>query len=498
MGKIIRGIFALFLCINTWATVYAQSIKIPLRSTYITLEPYKLQDISSLWVSRQINCQLIRKHGREPTLEAASSLKYVSPLILNIKLKKGVLFSDGTQLTAQDVVATFEYLRNKGTEFRNIFDWIESITANKKLEVVIKLKKQTPNFITALSAPHYAIFKKSFIEKANLNPTLWKKPIGCGGYKIDENNQEHVVLIPNGKGLQIIFTFEPNNQVTAKEAQKYNLIPMHIVGNPKEITHFHTVQVFDPYQFYFAFNTRLSIWQNKENRCAVFSRINSDTIIKQYDNKAKVADNLVPSGILGYSSNRNYLSGIMNKYAMRSIPKKKDFCVSLMTISISKNYQAEYLHMVRQIYPNATLKIIGGCSNMNQVIEQQECDGSFFAFKSNYLDAYEYMQALSTTKGISPTGYYDPQLVASIKDSQIKLTAEQKAKSYRKIIKHIESLCLMYPLFTIPYDIVFVKNDISTPGLGQEPINEYYLGHVSYKQTSKVNHSHQHLSQVVH
>lgn len=486
MKKIIQKIGIFILCINVLIVSYAgEIIKIPLRSTYVTLEPYKLQDISSLWVSRQINCQLVRMHGRVPVLEAARSMRYASPLILKIKLKQDILFSNGSQLTAQDVIATFDYLRNKEAEFRNIFDWTQSIKAIGKFDIIIKLKKQTPDFITALSAPHYAIFEKNFIEKAIMNPVLWKNPIGCGGYQVYENNKDNVVLIPNKKGPSIIFSFEPKKQISMKEVKKYDLIlAMQIVGNPKKVEDFHTTQVFDPYQFYFDFNTRLPIWQNKKNRCSVFSKLNAEKILKEYGNKAKISDNLIPSGILGYSSNKNYLSDIIKEYVNIPAPEKADFCISLVATSVEKNYRTEYLNMVKKIYPNAKLKIIKSCSNMNQVIEQQKCDGVLLAVKSNYLDAYEYLQELSTPKGINPTGYYDPDLVAAINDSQMKLTVEKKAKEYRKIINQIDSLCLMYPLFTISYDIVFVNNDIITPGLGQDPINEYYLGNISYKKES--------------
>ena len=208
MKKTVQRISLFIVCINAFVVSYAEKIiRIPLHATYVTLEPYKLQDIASLFVSRQINCQLVRMHGRVPVLEAASSLKYISPLVLNIELKKDVLFSDGTPVTAEDVVATFDYLRRKGTEFRNIYDWIKSIKAHGKLEIIIELKKQTPDFITALSAPHYAIFKKEFLEQADKNTTLWKKPMGCGGYKVYKNNKNNVVLIPNAKGLPITFTF---------------------------------------------------------------------------------------------------------------------------------------------------------------------------------------------------------------------------------------------------------------------------------------------------
>lgn len=475
-----------FLCVNAWAFSDAkQAIRIPLRSTYITLEPYKLQDISSMWVSRQINCQLIRKHERTPILEAASSIKYVSPLVLDIKLKKDLAFSDGSPVTSDDVVATFSYLRHKGTEFRNIFDWIQSIKARNGSELVITLKKHVPDLISALSAPHYAIFKRNFLEQVEKNPELWKKPIGCGGYRVQENNSESILLMPNTKGLPIIFTFEPDNQISEKEAKKYALIPTHIVGNPKKIKGFHVIQVFDPYQVYFAFNTRLAMWQSKKNRCSVFARMDPHQIMEQYGNNRKAADNLIPSGVLGYSPNDHYLLDIKKEYANTPIPKKSKFCASIITIAIPKSYHDDYLSMMRKIYPNTQLKIIDGCSKMNEIIDEQHCDGTFLTYKSNYLDGYEYMQALSTKNGMTPTGYKDPKLASLIKNSQKKLLPEQKVKEYHKIIKYIDDLCLMYPLFTIPYDIVFVKNNISAPGLGEGIINEYYLGNVYYKTFHK-------------
>ena len=292
--------------------------------------------------------------------------------------------------------------------------------------------------------------------------------------------------MPNSKGLPILFTFVPKNQMSIKDAKNYDLIVMQIKGNLKELKQYHTVQVFDPYQFYFSFNTRLTTWKNKKNRCAVFAKMDPSKILKQYGNNGKSADNLVPSGILGYSHNDHYLSDIKQEYANITIPKKYDFCVSVVSTSIEKNYRSEYIQMFKKLYPNAKLKIIRSCSNMNQVIEKQQCDGTLSAEKSNYLDAYEYLQVLSSLNGINPTGYYEPSLAQSITNSQMLLTTEEKAKAYKKIIQHVDDLCLMYPLFTLSYDTIFVKDDFVTPGLGQEPLNEYYLGDISFKPMSDV------------
>ena len=481
MGKITKHI-AFFIFLVAYSTCNAVSyLRIPLHASIVTLDTSKLQDISSLWISRQIDCQLVRMTNELPRFEAAKSLRYITPLELSIELKPNMKFSDGSELTARDVIATFSYLRSKGTEFRNMFDWIDSISSTGKYHIAIKLKKPIREFVTVLAAPHYAIFKEEFILKAKNNPALWNFPIGCGGYRISKSNKEYIELSPVSKGIPIRFTFVPDNQIMTNDINKFDMISMEVVGNGNSFSDFQTIKVFDPYQYYLALNTRINPWKDRKARCAFFAKLNPSIAMTAYGNEAKKADNLIPSGVLGYKNDNCYLNNIKQQFNVTPLPKKKNICVSFISTSIEQNYRHVYLQMIQKLYPTATAKVIDECSDLNRKIQMQGCDGIFYAAKSNYLDAYEYIQELSTQNGVNPTGYFNNQLALLIKNSQIIDDPLQRAKAYQSIIKQIDSLCILYPLFTMSYDKIYIRTHLSAPGLGQGPINDYYLGYISYK-----------------
>jgi len=55
-------------------------LSIPLHRSLISLDPGGVQDASSLFISRQVNCQLVRSQGSNFILDAAESIKYITPL----------------------------------------------------------------------------------------------------------------------------------------------------------------------------------------------------------------------------------------------------------------------------------------------------------------------------------------------------------------------------------------------------------------------------------
>ena len=119
---LIGTVFYLFFASAAFAEV--DSLKIPLQTARVSLDPSHIQDTSSLFVSRQINCQLVRTKGSVHILEAASSINYISPLDIMIKINQSAKFYDGTQVTAGDVVASFEHIKRTRDVLRNMFLWV--------------------------------------------------------------------------------------------------------------------------------------------------------------------------------------------------------------------------------------------------------------------------------------------------------------------------------------------------------------------------------------
>ena len=460
-----------------------ESLRIPLHARLISLDPTKVQDSSSLWVARQINCQLVRMSGGVVTTEAAESIRYISPLIIDIKLKHYQYFSNGQELTAEDVYATLNYLNKNRLTLRNIFNWVRKIKVANQYELLIYLKKPTPNFLTVFSSPNYSIFERHFLDAVQSNPALWDNPVSCGNYKIIKNSSSILKILPIREGLPIDFYLIPDSQLSANKVKNYDIITLKVTNNsPSNLANYNNIKAFNPYQYYFAFNTNVYPWNKKDARCSFFSQLDPKIPMKSYDTEVRVANDFIPSGTLGYEDNNKQFHDLIHKYKGQPLPHKSTFRVAFVESAIEKDNREYYLNMVKELYPNATKETVSSYTLLPTAALKKKFDGSFFALKSNYLDAYEFLVTLAE-KNANVTGYNNEALRQQIENSQNISNPELKSKEYRKIIKKINEECLMYPLFTMPYDTVYVRKGIITPDIGKVSINEYYLGKVRFSNS---------------
>jgi len=252
MEALLKYTLGVMLCFFFYINANAfpeKQLNIPLHSGTISLNPSDVQDISSLWVSRQINCQLFRMRSSRIVPEAASSVKYINPTKILIHLNPKATFNDGSPVTASDVVASFMFIKKSRLVFRGIFSWVKKVKAINAETVVIQLFKPYSEFLTILATPNYAIFKKTFIDAAKKNPLLWKYPVTCGNYKLVANTKSWVDLEPRGKGLPIRFYLLRTNEITKKELSQYDISDLAITNDHSgNIKNFRIVKVFDPYQ----------------------------------------------------------------------------------------------------------------------------------------------------------------------------------------------------------------------------------------------------------
>jgi len=255
---------------------------------------------------------------------------------------------------------------------------------------------------------------------------------------------------------------------------------MQVIGKSSTLSNFNLINIFDPFQYYFVFNTRIPLWNNKNARCIFFSRLKPEPLINIYGDRAKSADDFLPSGTLGYVKSENYMGKIIAKFKGTPLPHKKSVCVFFVATSIEKNYRPAYVEMIKKIYPQTTTVLINNYTDLNKEIRKKKCDGTFYAAKSNYLEAYEYLVTFAE-KGPSATGFHDIYLEKEIQKSQEIDQPDLRAKAYHHIIDYIKNQCLMYPLFTMPYDMAYVRNSFNATGIGEGAVNEYSLINVKLK-----------------
>jgi len=458
-------------------TSAADFLKIPLNSKSVSLDPRHLQDISSLLVSRQINCQLIRNNGGIYHLEAAKSIKYITPLKIQITIDNTRKFSDGSFIKAEDVVASFNYTRNSRAALRNIFQWISRIDVLNNNTIILILKKPVPQILTVLAAPNYAIFKKSFLEKAAMKASAWQNPVSCGGYKILEFVGDHIKLSPMKFGLPIVFYLNNANEVRAEDIDQYDIVSLKLIGVSQSTKNFNVINLFDPSQIYIGLNSLKAPWVNQLNRCNFLSKINPEKILKTYGSSAQLANDFLPNGALGYDPHADFMKKVILENKGNSVTKKTTFCLAYLVGSVPEKLRHGYLSAIKSIYSNVRVFLIPSAKQFAETFRGNDCDALIFSLKSNYFDGYEYLNAFVDKDG-NVSGYRDMALSERINNSQNIIDPMLRAKEYRQIINKVESLCLVRPLLTVSNRTVYIRKSLKAPGLGNGPFNDYYLGNI--------------------
>jgi len=485
MGRILIFTSLLLSILSQSAFADTKTLKIPLYASEISLDPSGVQDQSSLWVSRQINCQLVRLSEGKIVNEAAEQIEFTTPLKLKISLKNNVFFTDGEKVTSDDVINSFLYLKDSRKVLRNIFDHIKTINKIDNRTIEIELTRPSP-ILRTLSSPHYSIHKSSFIEQISRGTEDWSFPIGCGGYQIVPSGKKELLMLKSITGkLNIYFFLSQKNQVESKEAHKFDIISSPVVGSDIHEKDFILKKVFDPYHLFFGLNTKKDTWKAKSKRCSLFSKINVQSILKAYGDQVELAKDFFPRGVLGYKPRSPLIKTQEHDY----IEKKNNvydqsFCLSTLSVSIPEKYRESFLEVFKSIYKKVDGKSILDTKNFVKIFQNSNCDIIAMGLKSNYLDGYEYLLTYSERE-VNLTGYWDEMLVKKIKESQSIENAEDRAQIYQSLSEEILGTCTIYPIATIPYKSIYVKKGLMTPDIGKVPLNEYYLGNVFYEKAKQ-------------
>jgi len=150
-------------------------------------------------------------------------------LTYTFNLEDGVVFHDGSPLTANDVVWTFDRLRDPSSGYptTSLYENIESITAVSDLQVDFKLKLTNPFFPFDLSDNHALVIKDSTTDATDFN--------GTGPYKVSDYLPEDRIVLeanpdywvegqPNMNQVEVIFFNDDAAMVDALRGGQVDLV----------------------------------------------------------------------------------------------------------------------------------------------------------------------------------------------------------------------------------------------------------------------------------
>ncbi len=177
------------------ATARAQKASDTLRIQFIDAVPnvdmYFNSQRTGLILAHQAWDMLI--HRDPETFESkpllATDWTFVSPTQLDLNIRQGVKFHDGSPLTAEDVAYTLNMACNPESKVAtpSNYAWMEKVEKTGEFSVSIKMKRPTPAALEYLTMV-CPIHPKAYREK--VGPEGFSKaPIGAGPYKIVKNDQ---------------------------------------------------------------------------------------------------------------------------------------------------------------------------------------------------------------------------------------------------------------------------------------------------------------------
>lgn len=114
----------------------------------------------------------------------------VSDTEYEVTLRDGAKFSDGTPVTTEDVVKSFERSTAEGNIYVSMLNFIDSVSAKDDKTVTIKLK--TPFTLLKQRLPLVKIVPAKLSDDE-----LTAKPVGTGPYMYENITEEEVTAVPN-------------------------------------------------------------------------------------------------------------------------------------------------------------------------------------------------------------------------------------------------------------------------------------------------------------
>jgi peptide/nickel transport system substrate-binding protein len=191
-----------------------------------TLDPAAYSDRATETVIRNIFDGLVtRTTDNQVVPELARDIRWIDDTTIEFDLKQGVKFHNGEDLTAEDVVFTFERILNQdiGAQRRGFVQEVASVESLDDYTVRFNLNGPWPIFLQMLV--HNQIVPKDYLTQVG-DAEFAKKPVGAGPFKFVEGNLTDKIVLERFDGYyggsetippvgvpfldQVSFTMMPN------------------------------------------------------------------------------------------------------------------------------------------------------------------------------------------------------------------------------------------------------------------------------------------------
>lgn len=292
--------------INRDTLVTAQSAELR------TLDPHQATDVYSRRLLANIFDRLIEKNEQMDLVPGlAESWEYLDDTSVEFKLREGVLFQNGSELTSEDVKYTLE-LAKESPMVGMLYEAIDEVEIVDKYTVIVKTTEPFGPLLHHLSHITASIMNKEYNESTEEYNI---KPMGTGPYMLENWIAGDRVILNSHKdyfrgeapikNVVVRNIPEENSRVIGLETGEVHLSQdilsisrMSILGDPSlELQEMSALGIS-----YMGFNVQRGVLQDKRVRQAIAYAINRDEIIDTIlMGSVEKANGLFGPGVFGYS-----------------------------------------------------------------------------------------------------------------------------------------------------------------------------------------------------
>jgi len=306
--------------------VIAADIRVGFTQDALTLDPANHRKRETETIIRNLYDGIVTQTSKgEVVPELAESLRQIDPLTYEAKLRKGVKFHSGDEMTAEDIKFTFDRLtRNKAmggqtSPRQGLLGPLASTDIVDRYTVRFKLKEPWPVFPRML--PVQEVVSKKFVENVG-DPALATQVNGTGPFKLVEWRRGDSIIMekfadyyggapaipPAGpaKADRVIFKIIPENAsrvaaLLAGEADIINEVPVFAINTIERSGKAMVVKANGTRTFFIALNVTRPPFNDVRVRQAANHAVDKKTLIdKLLGNAATPVAGVLSPDSFGY------------------------------------------------------------------------------------------------------------------------------------------------------------------------------------------------------
>ena len=278
-----------------------------------SLDPHQGKETPAVQVNTQIFDTLVTvdPETNEVVPQIAESWEQTDDQTYVFKIREGIKFHDGSDLTAEDVKFSLDRARNSAA-VSYIVNFIEEVTVDDDHTVTVKTTAPYAPTLRNLAIPFAAIVPKAVVE-ADENAFI-QNPVGSGPYKFVEwNHGDHVTLKafddyyagkPETENLIMKVIPETSQRTIALETGEVDLAYDLAVNDIPKVNSDDKLTVYEIPSltcWYVSMNMNKKPFDNPKVREAMSMAIDRQTIIDTI-NAGQTADAIIAPAVFGYYS----------------------------------------------------------------------------------------------------------------------------------------------------------------------------------------------------